>query len=63
MNEAQVNALIGALETQRNTAMNALAESNANLTLANERLQQLAAQLDDLLKQQSSTSTTEVPSP
>ena len=41
MTQAQVNALLQALEQQRNAAFNALAETNANLALANQQIQAL----------------------
>ena len=45
MNEAQVNAVLSALENQRNAALNALANTEASLAMANARIAELQKQI------------------
>jgi hypothetical protein len=48
LSEAQVNALLGALEAQRNNALNAQAETAANLTMAQAKITELDQQVKQL---------------
>ena len=48
INEQQVQALLQSLQNQRNAALNGLAQLEANLTMAQAKIQELEKQVAEL---------------
>lgn len=48
MNEVQLNAVMASLQSQRNKALNDLAQAEGALVMANAVIKQLSAQVDRL---------------
>jgi len=50
MNETQIKALLSSLESQRNAALNGLANTQADLAVANAKIEELNAALVEARK-------------